>query len=246
MKVLIVEDSRLARLELKELLKQHPELQLVGEAADVDAAFTLITELQPDLLLLDIDLAGATAFDLLAKLLFIPKIIFTTAYAEHALAAFDYPTLDYLLKPVTASRFAATLAKLTSFVAQQEKAPLAEVTTATAEPMLDGNSNFFVKDGERCFLLKIADVRCFEAVGNYSKVHAGQQSPLVYRSLNSIEQRLVPGLFFRANRHQLVNLTAICKIEPSVSGGFMLLLSCGSEVEVSRRQSAVLRQQLAL
>lgn len=105
MKVLIVEDSRLARLELKELLKQHPELQLVGEAADVDAAFTLITELQPDLLLLDIDLAGATAFDLLAKLLFIPKIIFTTAYAEHALAAFDYPTLDYLLKPVTASRF---------------------------------------------------------------------------------------------------------------------------------------------
>lgn len=247
MKVLIVEDSRLARLELKELLKQHPELQLVGEAADVDVAFTLINELQPDLLLLDIDLAGATAFDLLAKLLFVPKIIFTTAYAEHALAAFDYPTVDYLLKPVTAPRFAAALAKLTSFVVPAVEVPSAEVATvATAEPVLDGNSNFFVKDGERCFLLKIADVRCFEAVGNYSKVYAGQQSPLVYRSLNSIEQRLVPGLFFRANRHQLVNLTAICKVEPSVSGGFMLLLSCGTEVEVSRRQSVVLRQQLAL
>lgn len=242
MKVLIVEDSRLARLELKELLKAHPQLQLVGEAADVDSAFGLITELQPDLLLLDIDLAGATAFDLLAKLMFVPKIIFTTAYAEHALAAFDYPTLDYLLKPVTAARFAAAVAKLTLVAAP----PTEALPNNSAEPVLDNNSNFFVKDGERCFLLKIADVRWFEAVGNYSKVYAGQQSPLVYRSLNSIEQRLVPGLFFRANRHQLVNLTAICKVEPSVSGGFMLQLSCGTEVEVSRRQSAVLRQQLAL
>lgn len=238
MKVLIVEDSRLARLELKEQLKAHPQLELVAEAADIDSALLLIGQHQPDLLLLDIDLCGATAFDLLAQLESVPKIIFTTAYAEHALSAFDYPTVDYLLKPVTAERLATALAKL--------PAPAEPSSAAVVEQPLDLQSNFFVKDGERCFLLKVADVRWFEAIGNYSKVHAGQQAPMVYRSLNSIEQRLVPGLFFRANRHQLVNLTAICAVEPAISGGLLLQLSCGTEVEVSRRQSAVLRQQLAL
>ncbi|MBU1309157.1 MAG: LytTR family DNA-binding domain-containing protein [Gammaproteobacteria bacterium] len=239
---MIVEDSRLARLELKEQLKAHSQLQLVGEAADVPSALSLIQQHQPDLLLLDIDLCGASAFDLLAQLEAVPKIIFTTAYAEHALTAFDYPTVDYLLKPVTAERLATALAKLSAIAT----APASEQQTADNERILDGNSNFFVKDGERCYLLKISDVRWFEAIGNYSKVHAGQQAPMVYRSLNSIEQRLMPGLFFRANRHQLVNLTAIYSVEPSVSGGFMLQLRCGTEVAVSRRQSTVLRQQLAL
>ncbi len=250
MKVMIVEDSRLARLELKEQLKAHPQLDLVAEASDVEMALALIQQHHPDLLLLDIDLCGATAFDLLAQLEAVPKIIFTTAYAEHALTAFNYPTVDYLLKPVTAARLATALAKLPADLkhetAATDETSSAELSSANAERPLDYNSNFFVKDGERCFLLKVADVRWFEAIGNYSKVHAGQQAPMIYRSLNSIEQRLLPGLFFRANRHQLVNLTAISSVEPSVSGGLVLLLSCGTEVEVSRRQSAVLRQQLAL
>jgi two-component system LytT family response regulator len=245
MKVMIVEDSRLARLELKEQLKAHPQLELVAEAADVPSALTLIQQHSPELLLLDIDLCGATAFDLLAQLESVPKIIFTTAYAEHALAAFNYPTVDYLLKPVTAERLATALAKLPADAKSAASAAEEPPSDGNERP-LDSNSNFFVKDGERCYLLKMSDVRWFEAIGNYSKVHAGQQAPMVYRSLNSIEQRLLPGLFFRANRHQLVNLTAISSVEPSVSGGLVLLLSCGTEVEVSRRQSAVLRQQLAL
>lgn len=245
MKVMIVEDSRLARLELKEQLKAHPQLELVAEAADVEMALTLVKQHHPELLLLDIDLCGATAFDLLAQLETVPKIIFTTAYAEHALTAFNYPTVDYLLKPVTAERLATALAKLPADVKSETNAAEEPASDSNERP-LDSNSNFFVKDGERCFLLKVADVRWFEAIGNYSKVHAGQQAPMVYRSLNSIEQRLLPGLFFRANRHQLVNLTAISSVEPSISGGLVLLLSCGTEVEVSRRQSAVLKQQLAL
>jgi two-component system LytT family response regulator len=208
-------------------------------------ALTLVKQHHPELLLLDIDLCGATAFDLLAQLETVPKIIFTTAYAEHALTAFNYPTVDYLLKPVTAERLATALAKLPADL--KSATPTAEEPASDGnERPLDNNSNFFVKDGERCFLLKVADVRWFEAIGNYSKVHAGQQAPMVYRSLNSIEQRLQPGLFFRANRHQLVNLTAIQSVEPSISGGLVLILSCGTEVDVSRRQSAVLRQQLAL
>jgi len=245
MKVMIVEDSRLARLELKEQLKAHPQLELVAEAADVPSALTLIQQHRPELLLLDIDLCGATAFDLLAQLESVPKIIFTTAYAEHALTAFNYPTVDYLLKPVTTERLATALAKLPAD-AKAAASAAEEPPSDGNERSLDSNSNFFVKDGDRCYLLKMSDVRWFEAIGNYSKVHAGQQAPMVYRSLNSIEQRLLPGLFFRANRHQLVNLTAISSVDPSVSGGLVLLLSCGTEVEVSRRQSAVLRQQLAL
>lgn len=263
MKVLIIEDSRLARLELKELLQAYPQLQLVGEAADVPTAIKLVAAKQPDLLLLDIDLGGATAFDLLAELVFVPKIIFTTAFAEHALQAFNYPTVDYLLKPVTAERLALALAKLplpslanaaqaTTMQTSTDQGPAdqnpGEESSASNPPerLLQADSNFFVKDGEDCYFLKISDVRWFEAIGNYSKVHLKSAAPMVYRTLASIEQRLAPGLFFRANRQQLVNLTAVVSIEPSVSGGLTLRLQCGTEVEVSRRQSAELRQQLSL
>lgn len=273
MKVLIIEDSRLARLELKELLQAYPQLELVGEAADVPTALKLVAAKQPDLLLLDIDLGGATAFDLLAELVFVPKIIFTTAFAEHALQAFNYPTVDYLLKPVTAERLALALAKLPlPSLANAAQATTMQTSTdqGTAdqgpadqnpgdqnsgeessasnppERLLQADSNFFVKDGEDCYFLKISDVRWFEAIGNYSKVHLKSAAPMVYRTLASIEQRLAPGLFFRANRQQLVNLTAVVSIEPSVSGGLTLRLQCGTEVEVSRRQSAELRQQLSL
>lgn len=268
MKVLIIEDSRLARLELKELLQAYPQLELVGEAADVPTALKLVAAKQPDLLLLDIDLGGATAFDLLAELVFVPKIIFTTAFAEHALQAFNYPTVDYLLKPVTAERLALALAKLplpslanaaqaTTTQTSTDQGPAdqnpgdqnpGEESSASNPPerLLQADSNFFVKDGEDCYFLKISDVRWFEAIGNYSKVHLKSAAPMVYRTLASIEQRLAPGLFFRANRQQLVNLTAVVSIEPSVSGGLTLRLQCGTEVEVSRRQSAELRQQLSL
>ncbi len=240
MKVVIVEDSRLARLELKELLKAHPEFELAGEAADIAVAKTLIDEVRPDLLLLDIDLAGQSAFDLLAKLLYVPDIIFTTAFSEHALQAFDYPTVDYLLKPVTASRLAKALAKMASASKQ--------VQAATEPPgqMLTLASSFFVKDNEHCYMVCLADVRWFEAVGNYTKVHFKQHSPMVYRALGAVEQRLAAALFFRANRGQLVNLAHIKAIEPWVNGGLMLRLSCNTQIEVSRRQSSLLRQQLTL
>jgi two-component system LytT family response regulator len=245
-KVLIIEDSRLARLELTELLQHWPQLQLVGEAGDVPTALQMIETTQPDLLLLDIDLAGATAFDLLAQLVFIPKIIFTTAYAEHALQAFNYPTVDYLLKPVTAERLAQALAKLSLSSNSATAATHAEDGEQSAAPQLQADSNFFIKDGERCYFLKISEVRWFEAVGNYSKVQLATAAPLVYRTLASIEQRLAPGLFFRANRQQLVNLSFVVAVEPAISGGLLLRLRCGTEIEVSRRQSAELRQQLSL
>ncbi len=240
MKVVIVEDSRLARLELKELLKAHPEFELAGEAADVAAAKTLIDDLRPDLLLLDIDLAGQSAFDLLAELLYVPDIIFTTAFSEHALQAFDYPTVDYLLKPVTASRLAKALAKMASASKQEPS------TTEPLGQMLNLASSFFVKDNEHCYMVCLADVRWFEAVGNYTKVHFKQHAPMVYRTLAAIEQRLAEALFFRANRGQLVNLAHIKAIEPWVNGGLMLRLSCDTQIEVSWRQSSLLRQQLTL
>lgn len=249
MRVVIIEDSRLARLELKELLRAHPQLTLVGEAANVPEARLLVEQQQPDLLLLDIDLGGDSAFELLAQLVFVPRIIFTTAFTEHALAAFDYPTVDYLLKPVSSARLAQAIAKLPSLNAAElpaatEQRPAAE--TVVNGPALDLEASFFVKDGERYFLLRLGDVELFEAIGNYSKVWAGAQAPLVYRSLGSIEQRLAPGLFFRANRHQLVNLKAIRSIDAWLNGGLLLILTSGQQVEVSRRQSTLLRQQLSL
>ena len=214
MRVVIVEDSRLARLELKELLRAHPALTLVGEAANVPDAKVLIEQQQPDLVLLDIDLAGDSAFDLLEQLVFIPRIIFTTAFAEHALAAFDYPTVDYLLKPVSSARLAQAIAKLPTLNTADDHPPESAPDAAASGPLLDLDATFFVKDGERCFLLRLGDVQLFEAIGNYSKVWAGTQAPMVYRSLGNIEQRLQPGLFFAPTGTNWSTLRPLVRLNP--------------------------------
>lgn len=231
-KAIIVEDSELARFELAYQLKKHPEIRLVGEAGDVDAAVASIRELAPDLVFLDIDLPGGDAFSVLAQLERIPQLIFTTAYEQHALAAFGFNTVDYLLKPIKPERLAQALEKLRPLPAREE--------------ILSPERPIFVKDGERCFLVKLKDVRYIEAIGNYSRLHTAGDSPLLYRSLNKLEERLDPAQFFRASRSHIVNLDYVEDIEPWSNGGLLLKLQGGGELEVSRRQSSLFRERLSL
>ncbi|MBJ6760093.1 response regulator transcription factor [Myxococcaceae bacterium JPH2] len=231
-RTLIVEDSELARFELEHQLRAHPQIQLVGQADDIDSAEALIEASAPDLILLDIDLPGGNAFQLLERLEHIPPIIFTTAFEQYALAAFEFNTVDYLLKPIKPERLAKALARV----------PAEPVRQATLTP----ENQIFVKDGERCFLVKLKDIRCLEAVGNYTQLYFGTNSPLLYRSLNKIEERLDPNVFFRASRQHLVNLGYVEHVEPWSNGGLRLTLRGGQEIDVSRRQSGLLKQLLSL
>lgn len=243
MKTLIVEDSRLARQELRTLLTAWPDVRIVGEAAEVDAAQALVDTLRPDLLLLDIHLAGGTGFDLLDRVEHVPLVIFTTAYDHHAVDAFERNALDYLLKPLDPERLGQALQRARD---QRRVTAAPPVTAAQLLARKGADDTVFVRDGERCWFVRLAEVSGFEAYGNYARVWFGGQQPLLARTLGHLEERLDDKLFFRASRSQLINLRWVASVTPWVNDGYQVTLRDGREIEVSRRQAKVLRERLEL
>lgn len=245
MKAIIIDDERLARTELRKLLQDFPEIEIVDEASNADEGLQKIENHNPDLIFLDIQMPGKTGFDMLSELDHSPQVIFTTAYDEYALKAFEVNALDYLLKPVEPRRLADAVEKLkrNSYNGASEKA-----INHTSEPtsILSENDQVFVKDGERCWFVKLSEVRLFESVGNYAKVFFGNNKPLILKSLNALEERLDDKVFFRANRKHIVNLRMIDKIEPYFNGGLLLELKGGEKIEVSRRQTVKFKEMMSL
>src|SRR6187200_3315958 len=239
MRAIIIDDERLARTELRKLLQDYPEVEVVDEAANADEGITKIDTLQPDLVFLDIQMPGKTGFDMLQELDKAPHVIFTTAYDEYALKAFEVNALDYLMKPIEPKRLADALQKLQ---AAEEK----EMPMQTSRGLLSENDQVFVKDGERCWFVKLSEVRLFESVGNYAKVFFAGNKPLILKSLNALEERLDDKVFFRANRKHIVNLRLIDKIEPYFNGGLLLELKGGEKIEVSRRQTVKFKEMMSL
>ncbi len=241
-RVIIIDDERLARNELKKLLSEYPELEVVDEAANVDEGIRKIEALEPDLIFLDIQMPGKTGFDLLRELNRAPEVIFTTAYDEYALRAFEVNALDYLLKPIEPKRLADAIHKLE----EEEETVDTEAPVNTNRSLLNENDQVFVKDGERCWFVRLGDIRLFESVGNYAKVYFGPNKPLILKSLNALEERLDEKVFFRANRKHIVNLRMIEKVEPYFNGGLLLEIQGGDKIEVSRRQAVRFKEMMSL
>jgi two-component system LytT family response regulator len=242
MRAIIIDDERLARTELRKLLQDFPEVEVVDEAANADEAINKIDTLQPDLVFLDIQMPGKTGFDMLAELERAPHVIFTTAYDEYALKAFEVNALDYLLKPIEPKRLADAMQKL-HIAETKENHILPENFNQSILTEVD---QVFVKDGDRCWFVKLSDIRLFESVGNYAKVFFGANKPLILKSLNALEERLDQKTFFRANRKHIVNLRMIDKIEPYFNGGLLLELKGGEKIEVSRRQTVKFKEMMSL
>ena len=242
MRAIIIDDERLARTELRKLLQDYPEVEVVDEAANADEGINKIDTLQPDLVFLDIQMPGKTGFDMLAELERAPHVIFTTAYDEYALKAFEVNALDYLLKPIEPKRLADAMQKL--HVAETKENHV--VPENFNQSILTEADQVFVKDGERCWFVKLSDIRLFESVGNYAKVFFASNKPLILKSLNALEERLDQKTFFRANRKHIVNLRMIEKIEPYFNGGLLLELKGGEKIEVSRRQTVKFKEMMSL
>jgi len=237
MRALIIDDERLARKELIKLLEDFPEVEILGEAANADEAFELINTLKPDLLFLDIQMPGKTGFELLEMLDSVPTVIFTTAYDEYALKAFEVNALDYLLKPIQLDRLNETITKLE---------PPKLVTEDEVEPKLGLNDQVFVKDGDKCWFVSLKDIRYFESDGNYIKVFFENFKPMIHKSLNALDEKLNDRDFFRASRKHIINLSWVESIEPWFNGGLMVKLKGGDKVEVSRRQAAKFKEKMSL
>lgn len=239
LRVLIVDDARLARQELRTLLSALPWVQCVGEADDVPAAREAIATLAPDLVLLDVQMPSGTGFDVLDALERVPSVVFVTAYDTYAVRAFRANALDYLVKPVEAPRLLEALERA------RQRAPL-DVEAPRRHGTLGAQDQVFVREGERCWFVSIAEIRRLVVDGNYTRLWFRDQDALLARSLSALEARLPSDLFFRANRNTLVNLRRIRAVTPSIGDGYDLALDDGSEVEVSRRQARELRERMAL
>lgn len=246
-RTLIIDDERLARNELKKLLQEFGEIEIIDEAANVQEGLEKIELHNPDLIFLDIQMPGKTGFDLLEELDRAPKVIFTTAYDEFALKAFEVNALDYLLKPVEPKRLADAIHK----IHQEDNKETANGNSSNSGSspragLLTDEDQVFVKDGERCWFVKLNEIRLFESVGNYAKVFFGPNKPLILKSLNSLEERLDDKVFFRANRKHIINMRWIEKIEPYFNGGLLLELKGGEKIEVSRRQTVKFKEMMSL
>lgn len=242
MKALIIDDERLARKELASLLEKHDTIEVIGEAANADEAEAMVAEKRPDLIFLDVNMPGRDGFELLATLDPAPQVIFVTAYDDHALRAFQVNALDYVVKPIDPDRLATAISKL-----QPKHDP-----DVPQREVLHEHDQIFLRDGEKCWFVTLKDVRYFESEGNYVRVRFEDQKPLVLRSLNKLEEKLDPLVYFRASRKHIINLRWIDKIEPWFNGGLMVKLKSLDKsgqletIEVSRRQAARFKDLLSL
>lgn len=227
----IIDDERLARKDLRAVLEKFPQVKVTGEAANVAEAMALLEKLRPQVIFLDIEMPEANGFALLEQLETVPQVIFTTAYDAYAIRAFEVNALDYLLKPVTEKRLAESLDRLET-----------TVSSAPSSTYLDVREKIFVKDGERCWFVPLSDIRLMESAGNYVKLCFGKHTPLLARSLNSLEPRLDPKHFFRASRKHIVNLDHVQQISVLDNSLLELQLTDGSRIPLSRRQSMLFRE----
>jgi two-component system, LytTR family, response regulator len=242
MKALLIDDERLARNELRRLLAAHPDIEVVGEAVDVEDAIQKVAALKPALLFLDVQMPGADGFSLLERLEPpLPAVIFTTAYDEFAVKAFEFNALDYLLKPVDPNRLVGALERLRQ---RDSAAPIEAGPIATHRLSLE--DKVFVREGDRCWFVPVKNIRLLESEGNYTRLHFDDQRPQLFRSLTAMEERLDARHFFRANRKQVINLTWVEGIEPWFSGGLLVKLKGGLKVELSRRQAQDFRERMSL
>jgi len=248
-KTAIIDDERLARVELRRLLAKHADIEICGEAASATAALELCAREKPDLLFLDIEMPGRNGFDLLEALPTPhPRVIFVTAFDAFALRAFEVNALDYLMKPVGAERLASALERIRSSAlprGESAEEPAADLVEDSALELRE-DDRVFVREGDRCWFVPVDSIPLLEADGNHTRVYLGEAKPLIFRTLTSMEKRLPGRLFLRANRSQLVNLAHVVAIEPWFSGGLRARLTTGREVEFSRRQALAFRERRSL
>jgi two-component system, LytTR family, response regulator len=234
MKAMIIDDEPPARRELRRLLADFSWLDIVGEAGNVDQAVEMVETLTPELLFLDVQMPGGSGFDVLTRLEHVPAVIFTTAHDEHAVKAFEVDALDYLLKPIDPERLAESLSRIKSSHAERVRRPD------------DTLEQIFVRDGARCWLVPIREVRLLSAEGNYIRLWWRKEKPLLGRALAALERRLDPTRFFRANRQQIINLECIENVELGVNGRLHAQLRDGPEVEISRRQARLFKLRMSI
>ncbi len=242
-RTLICEDEPLARETLRDFIAARPELALVGEACDGAQALKLIQQLQPALVFMDIQMPELTGLQVLAQLPAVPPLIFTTAYDQHAVAAFELNALDYLLKPFTQQRFDLAVDR-----ALADATP-GDERRQQAQEALGGSNNsgplqrILVRDRGRIFPVQTADIEHLRSDLKYTQITARGQSYLVRMALSELESRLDPARFLRVHRNAIVNLDFVDSMKPDDQSQLRIRMRDGTELLANREASKLLRDQ---
>ncbi len=244
LRVLIVDDEELARQYLRELLRAHPQVTVVGECRNGFEAVKAVQEHAPDLVFLDIQMPKLDGFEVLELLEPAPAVVFVTAYDEYALKAFEVHAVDYLLKPFTPERLADALTRVRPGAPDATPLPTAQALAAEARPPEVGLSRVVVKDGARIVVIPVAKLDYVEAQDDYIALHSEGESWLKHQSITSLEQGLDPTRFLRIHRSVLVNVERIERVEPHGRDTRLATLQDGTELPVSRAGYKRLRSLL--
>jgi two-component system, LytTR family, response regulator len=243
--VVIVEDEPPARAKLKRFLETIPDFQIMAEADTVDAAVAQITEHRPDILYLDIQLGSRSGFDVLEAIrgTCSPHIVFTTAYSEYAVRAFDVQALDYLLKPFDRERFMQSVERVRTELADPEPGALEERIRRVLAAMPGQAApvkQILVRDRARAYFVAVDSIERISAAGNYVEIHAGGKVHLVREPLAKIIAQLDAGEFIRVHRSHVVRVAFIAELQPMFHGDYELILRNGERLALSRRYKALL------
>jgi len=240
---ILIDDEPLARQVIREFLEAFPQIEIIAECENGRQAVTAINQHQPDLIFLDVQMPGLNGFQVLEKIEPIPAIIFSTAYDEYAIRAFEVNAVDYLLKPFDRERFAAAVQRALErrAGAGNEMERLLRLLQS-AQPAGSFSDRLLVRSGEKIIPVRLADIEWLEAADDYTMLHAGSAKRLCSLGLSEIEKRLNTQQFMRVHRSAIINVSRVRHLEKDGEGGMIATMTNGGEVKVSRKYAAALRE----
>jgi two-component system LytT family response regulator len=249
LRTLVVDDERLPRERVSDLARVHPALELVGQAEHGAAALDLIVESRPDLVFLDIQMPELDGFQVISALEddMLPAIVFVTAFDEYAIRAFEVDAIDYLLKPVTAGRFDAAVARVLARVERRDSsldAPIRTLASRAAESRTTPLTRCVARRGAKHYFVRVADVDWIEAVGNYIRLQTGDKSHLIRETMKGVESKLDQSEFVRVHRSVIVAVERIQSIEAREHGEYLVTMQTGARFVSSRGYSDRVRALL--
>jgi two-component system, LytTR family, response regulator len=248
-RVVIADDEPLARERLRMLLGPEQWLEIVGECENGAAAITAIQDLQPDLVFLDVQMPGATGFEVIEAVgpKHMPAVIFVTAYDRYALRAFDVRALDYLLKPFDRERFQQALGRARQGLHDTSHADLEQRLLALVHDLKQGPQRvdrFVVKSGGRVYFVRTDEIDWVEAAGNYVKLHVGDQAHLLRETMTAMEAQLDSDVFVRIHRCHIINIERVSELQPWFNGEYVVCLNSGAKLTLSRGYRERFQQRL--
>ncbi len=244
-KVLIIDDEPLARSIVKECMEQHPQLQLMEECSNGFEGVKAIQQHQPDLIFLDIQMPKITGFEMLELIEEPPHVIFTTAFDEYAMQAFEANAVDYLLKPFSQQRFDKAIVKWMELNKTEVKIPTAHLLKEAAKHPMQ-NERVVVKTGTKIKIIPVADIHYLEAADDYVKIYTAEGSFLKKQTMGYFEEVLSTSLFVRTHRSYMVNMQQITRIDPYEKENHVAVLRSGVKIPVSRAGYPKLKAVLGL